>query len=109
MSPENKSRAPRIIMIAIIGVAAVFLFGFVIQWLWNMLMPQIFGLPLISYWQALGLFVLSRIFFGGFFKGGRHKGRRYYGSGADICRNKWKDMTEEERNRFKDEWRKRCG
>lgn len=109
MFSNNKSRAPRFIMIAVIGLAAIFLFGFVIQWLWNTLMPQIFNLQPIGYWQAIGLFILSRIFFGGFFKGDRNKGRCGNSSGADNCRNKWKDMTEEERARFKNEWRKRCG
>ncbi len=34
--------------------------------LWNALIPGIFGLKLIGYWQALGLLVLARILFGGF-------------------------------------------
>lgn len=32
-------------------------------WLWNWLMPVIFGLPTITFWQALGLNVLSSILF----------------------------------------------
>lgn len=32
--------------------------------LWNWLMPVIFGLPVLSLWQALGLFVLTRILLG---------------------------------------------
>ena len=34
--------------------------------LWNWLMPTIFGLRTITYWQALGLMVLSWILFRGF-------------------------------------------
>lgn len=62
----------------ILGAAAftglAILFGFIIMWLWNWLMPEIFGLTTITYWQAIGLFILSKIIFGGF--GGKsHSGK----------------------------------
>jgi len=41
------------------------LFGIVIRELWNWLMPMIFGLPEITFWQSVGLFVLAKIIFGG--------------------------------------------
>ena len=44
--------------IAITGL--IILFGFVIMWLWNWLMPEVFGLPPITYWQAIGLFILFK-------------------------------------------------
>ena len=34
--------------------------------LWNWLMPAMFGLQTVTFWQALGLLVLSKILFGGF-------------------------------------------
>lgn len=46
------------------AVAFVAAFSFAIQWLWNSLMPDIFGLPTINYWQAIGLFVLSKLLLG---------------------------------------------
>ena len=48
--------------------------------LWNWLMPTIFGLPVINYWQALGLLLLSKILFSGFHKRGRppHMDRDYW-------------------------------
>jgi hypothetical protein len=49
--------------IAIVGLAI--LFGFVLMWLWNWLMPDIFGLTTITYWQAVGLFILLKILLGG--------------------------------------------
>ena len=54
--------------IAIVGFAA--LFGFFTMWLWNALMPDIFGLTTISYWQAVGILILFKILFGGFGSGG---------------------------------------
>ena len=55
--------------------------GILVQWLWNWLLPDIFGLRAVTFWEALGLLALSRILFGGFSKGGgshRHSdgGRR---------------------------------
>jgi hypothetical protein len=55
-------------VIAGIGVAVVVVFalcGFVFMWLWNWLMPKVFGLPEIGYWEGLGLIALSKILFGG--------------------------------------------
>ncbi len=49
--------------IAITGLAI--LFGFIIMWLWNWLMPEIFGLTTLTYWQAVGLFILFKLLFGG--------------------------------------------
>jgi hypothetical protein len=33
------------------------------MWLWNWLMPTMFGLPEITFWQAVGLNLLSTILF----------------------------------------------
>ena len=43
------------------------LFAAVTMWLWNWLMPAIFKLPSIGFWQAVGILLLSQILF----KGGR--------------------------------------
>lgn len=72
-------------------IAGVGLVGLAISALWNTLMPEIFGLHQISFWQALGLLVLSRILFGRF-GGGSGRG----GPG----RWNWKGMTPEDRQRF---------
>lgn len=61
-------------VIAFTGLAI--LFGFIIMWLWNWLMPLIFGLPTLTYWQAVGLFILSKILLGGFGGGGSSKKSR---------------------------------
>ena len=50
----------------IIAAFMALLFGFVVMWLWNWLMPVIFGLPTITFWQAWGLVVLSHILFKSF-------------------------------------------
>jgi len=57
----------------IIFIALVLLFGYITMRLWNWLMPEIFSLGAINYWQALGIIVLAKILFGGF---GDHKSNR---------------------------------
>ncbi|MFK8044768.1 MAG: hypothetical protein AB8B72_04695 [Crocinitomicaceae bacterium] len=54
------------VLLGIIGIGGlIILFGFIIMWLWNWLMPDLFGLSTITYWQGMGLCLLSKIFFGG--------------------------------------------
>lgn len=89
-------------ILAIIGFGA--LAGLVVMWLWNWLMPALFGLTTITFAQALGLFALSKILFGGF--KGRGGGMRGGPKGAwgRRFREKWANMSEEEREKFR-----RCG
>jgi hypothetical protein len=78
-------------------------FGVVVMLLWNALMPQIFALPVLNYWQAAGLLILARLLFGGLgdlghgrFKGGNdrlfHHGNKF--------REKWMNMSADERKEF---------
>jgi hypothetical protein len=78
------------------GIVLVGVMGFVIVGLWNVLMPAIFGLPAITFWQALGLFVLSRVLFGRFLGGWGSRMHR-----MRVARG-LKDLTPEERQRFTD-------
>jgi len=76
--------------------------GAIIMLLWNWLMPVIFGLPILSLWQALGLFILMRILFGSFGfgrRGGMHGGR-FPGRGMNPVHEKWMKMTPEQRKEF---------
>jgi hypothetical protein len=91
------------------GIAAVVaLVGFIVMGLWNALIPVIFHLGVITFWQALGIFVLCKILFG-FGKGG-HGGWR--GKGPWMrgrMEERFKNMTPEEREKFKAKWEERCG
>lgn len=58
----------------LLAILVAGLFGFLVQWLWNTLMPVLFHLPQVSFWQAAGLVLLSRILFG-HIGGGHHHGR----------------------------------
>lgn len=85
-----------------IVILALFLFGAITMYLWNWLMPELFHLPYINYYQAFGLVLLSKILFGGFrMRGGGWGHRKYW-------RAKWESMTPDEREKFKNEFAERC-
>ena len=68
------------IMLAVIGFTGfAFLFGAVVMWLWNGLMPAIFHFGIITYWQALGLAILGRLLFGNLHHGPHNRGRHSFG------------------------------
>jgi hypothetical protein len=64
MTPESAMKVLKIIGMVLLGIAAVIAFGFVVQLLWNWLMPRLFGVPVITYWEGLGILALSSILFG---------------------------------------------
>ena len=69
---------------------------------------RIFGLPHLSFWQALGLLALCRILFGGLRLGrGRHRSR-YRNRIRERMSERWARMTPEERERFRQGVRGRC-
>jgi len=79
--------------------AGVYLFGSLVMLLWNATLPDLFGFGTITFWQALGILVLSKILFGGF--GGHCRSSRSRNS-------KWKHLNPEEREKMKAEWESRC-
>lgn len=48
-----------------LGLGFVALAVFITMSLWNWLIPELFNGPVITFWQAVGLFILSKIFFTG--------------------------------------------
>ena len=82
--------------VVVVVIAAVLLFGLATMELWNWLAPGIFGLRSITFVQALGLLVLSKILFGGFH---RHGGRGWRRGGQ--WEERWAKMSPEERERFR--------
>lgn len=84
----------------------IFGLGAVVMLLWNWLMPNLFELKNISYWEAVGLLVLCRILFGKFGPGGKKGGGHHHGPGSHF-KQKWASMNEEERTAFKAKWKQR--
>jgi len=80
--------------------------GLVIMLLWNAIVPGLFDMPEISFWKAVGLFILARIFFGGIWRSGMlfPDERRYrHGSYRESPLYKeWTNMTPEQRQEYMD-------
>jgi hypothetical protein len=81
--------------------------GMVVMLLWNWLATALFGLPMITFWQAFGLLALCRILFGGFGLGGggrcnrKHTGERIRDRMRERMDERWENMTPEERERLR--------
>lgn len=101
-------RGLKFLMFGVMGLAALGLFGLVTQWLWNWLVPELFHGPIVTFWQALGLLALSKIFFWSFGKGGGGHWRHRGGPWGQYWSHKWQNMSPEDRERFKqkmkDKW-----
>src|SRR5574341_689870 len=111
MNDDHKTK--RILVfapLAILGIALfIFIGGSIVMALWNSLLPPLFGLPVISFWQALGILLLCRILFGGFGMGGgggsharsHRAGDRIADRVAERVSERLENMTPEERERLR--------
>jgi hypothetical protein len=93
----------RFIFIPLAVAACLSLISFIVMQLWNCLLPGILHVSAITFWQAMGIFILCKILFG-FGKGGRGFGGHNGGGGPWMRRKmeeKFKHMSPEERERFK--------
>ena len=100
----KRYRFLRGLKIAVFATLAVAALSFVVMSLWNALLPSIFAVRAINFWQAVGLLILSKLLFGGF---------RTHGGGGPRWRrrmmDRWERMTPEERENFKQGMRRGCG
>ena len=88
-----------------IFIGGVLLFTWALMLLWNAVLPAaIPAVKAINFWQAMGIFALSKILFG--FNQGWGGSRRQR---KQRLEDKWINMTPEEREQFKSDWRSRCG
>ena len=92
----RRERWKRALLIAPLAVVLIAAFGFVVMSLWNWLMPELFGLRAIGYWQAWGLLILGKILFGGFHRSGGRGGHWRH-----RLMERYDCMTPEEREKFR--------
>jgi len=92
-------RALKFALIAAIAIAAL---GYVVMSLWNWLLPPLTGWHELGFGQALALLVLCRILFGGIRShGGGHWRHR--------LRERWEQMTPEQREQLRAGLGRHCG
>jgi hypothetical protein len=98
----------RFIFIPIAVAAFLSLISFVVMQLWNNLLPGILHVTAITFWQAMGIFILCKILFG-FGKGGRGFGGRGPWM-RQRMEERFKNMTPEQKEKFKQKMSDRmCG
>jgi hypothetical protein len=103
------TRKGRLLLFAPLAILGGLLFmalgAEIVKLLWNWLLPTLFGLKEVTFWQALGVLALCRILFGGFrLAGGGPRSRIRH-----RMRENWEALTPEERERFRQRMRERCG
>lgn len=99
MKPFRRN-IPFIILMVLSAITVV---TTIVMLLWNALLPSLFHFPVITWPQALGLLVLSKLLFGGFRGGG---GPRQHWK--NKMKQRWMNMQPEEREKFMQEWNRRC-
>lgn len=54
-----------VVAVVLLAIVVALLIALPVMWLWNALCPDLFGLPHIGFFQALGLYMLGNLLFGG--------------------------------------------
>lgn len=99
--------AGKVVKVVLIVAVVFTLLSFIVMNLWNcVLTAAVQSVNPISFWQAAGLLILSKILFGGFSRGGWKGGRRDM---REKLKEKWQKMSPEEREKFKARMKDRCG
>ena len=91
-------------LIALVILIFIAAGGQAVLHLWNWLLPPLFGWRELTFWQAVGILALCRILFGSF--GGRPLYRSNF---RRRMAERWEHMTPEERDKFREGMRGRCG
>lgn len=87
----------------IFPVALFFIVPLLVKFLWNNILVAVLSVKSITYWQAAGIFILSRLLFGSFSWGKNHHHPRM----REKIMEKFSTMSDAERQQFKEEWHKR--
>ena len=58
-------------IIVVVVIAFLSIIPVLLRWLWNITMPEVFGLKQITYWQSLRLIIIAFLLFGVWGTGGQ--------------------------------------
>ena len=104
---KNRMGRKKFFLIPVFALAFVALISWAVMTLWNNVLVAVVHVGTVTFWQAAGIFVLSKILFTGFRGGhGGSWGRREW---RQKMHQKWMTMSPEEKEKFRDEWKTRCG
>jgi hypothetical protein len=60
---SNKEGCLYYFIYILIAFVFLFIYSGILMWLWNSIMVAVFCLPALSYWQAMGIYIISNILF----------------------------------------------
>lgn len=105
MFANNNSNIPKplkILFFVTVFIAIASAVSFVVMCLWNNILTDVTSVKPLTFWQAAGLLLLAKILFGGFGGGkGKWKKRKEW-------KNKWMNMSPDERQEAKSRWKAHC-
>ena len=101
---KHNWKAKRLFFIPLMLIGGALMVALVMV-LWNWLMPTIFGLITITYWQSAGLLLLSKLLFSGFNFNKRGKKPSF---ARNAMKNKFMNMNDEEKQAFKAKFKEKC-
>ncbi|HYE25065.1 MAG TPA: hypothetical protein VEG32_07685 [Clostridia bacterium] len=95
-SNSTHSRAYLIVTHAVFGLllagSLALIFGAVVMWLWNGVMPKVLPAREITYWQSVSLLVLTRVLVGGLGHGRHGHTRRPHGQAWRQYDEWWREV-----------------
>jgi Ca2+/H+ antiporter, TMEM165/GDT1 family len=104
---NSNYRKRRFFFFFLIFPALFLAIGGIVMYLWNGILPDVIHVGTISYLQALGILILSKILFSGF-RHGYHGGHEHMHGRLHHFKEKWENMTDEEKAKYKEEWKNCC-
>ena len=87
----------------VIPIAILLVLPFIVMLLWNNIVVVIFSVKIITYLQALGLFILCKLLFGNFGFGNKPKPP----FAKQFFKEKMMNLSNDEKCKMKEEWEKR--
>ena len=93
----------KIVGIIVFGTVLITGLSAAVMYLWNYALAPSIGINPLSYWQAMAILVLSKILLTGF------RPRKHGGHWKHKWRSKMHNMSDEEREQFREKWAQRCG
>ena len=93
---NRRRRITRVLLFIPFAIAGFALFIWIVMLLWNGVLAEATGVITITFWQAAGIFVLSKILFG-------------FNMGAGGRKRKFSHITPEEKEQFKAKVKERYG
>lgn len=101
-------RPKRILIFLFFAATSLLALGGIVMLLWNAILPALLQVNVIGYWQAVGLLALCKILLTSFRPGPGNR-RPSFGGPPTHIREKFMNMSEEEKVAFKERLQSRCG